>query len=99
MQFLSSTSEEEEEQDKKRIKKEEHFGHLATFYFGTFAMLFHANVVLLVTKALEDEWHVVIKACKFTIFVRLFCIVIFVCPRYPYIYSLLTRQCMCGLQL
>jgi len=45
VQFLTSTS-EEEEQDEKRIKKEEHFGHLANFCFGTFAMLFHATVSL-----------------------------------------------------
>ena len=50
MQFLSSTSEEEEEEDEKRIKKE-HFGHLATFCFGTFAMLFHATVSLVVCES------------------------------------------------
>jgi len=28
---------------KKKKKKEKHFGHLATFWFGTFAMLFCAT--------------------------------------------------------
>jgi len=28
---------------KKKKKKEKHFGHLATFWFGTFAMLFSAT--------------------------------------------------------
>ena len=35
-------SEEEEEEEEER-KKENHFGHLATFRFGTFTMLFHAT--------------------------------------------------------
>ena len=28
---------------KKKKKKEKHFGHLVTFWFGTFAMLFSAT--------------------------------------------------------
>jgi len=28
---------------KKKKKKEKHFGHLATFWFGTFAILFSAT--------------------------------------------------------
>jgi len=28
---------------KKKKKKEKHFGHLATFWFGTFTMLFSAT--------------------------------------------------------
>ena len=34
--------EEEEEEEEKKKKKKEHSGCLATFGFGTFAMLFHA---------------------------------------------------------
>jgi len=38
-------------------KKEKHFGHLATFWFGTFAMLFLAPLgVFFIMKALKDEW-------------------------------------------
>ena len=44
-------------------KKEKHFGHLATFWFGTFVSV----GVLFVLKTLEDEQYVVIKAYKFTI--------------------------------
>jgi len=41
---------------KKKRKKEKHFGCLATFWFGTFAMLFLAPLgVLFVIKTLEDE--------------------------------------------
>jgi len=29
---------------KKKKEKEKHFGHLVTFWFGTFAMLFSASV-------------------------------------------------------
>jgi len=28
---------------KKKIKERKHFGRLATFWFGTFTMLFHAT--------------------------------------------------------
>ena len=42
-------------------------------YFGN-AFLHHH--VLLVMKALEDEWYVVKKACKFPAF-EIFCIVIY----------------------
>ena len=40
-QFWTSPSEEEEGEE--RWKKEKHFGHLATFRFGTFVMLSHAS--------------------------------------------------------
>jgi len=33
-----------------------HFGHLATFWFGTFAIVFSALGVLVVMKTLENEW-------------------------------------------
>ena len=39
---------------KKKKKKEKHFGRLATFWFGTFAMLFSATGCV-VMKTLEDE--------------------------------------------
>jgi len=44
--------------------------------------------VLLVIKTLEDEWYVVIKAYKLTVFEILrdfFVLSYIVCPRYPYI--------------
>jgi len=37
---------------KKKKKKEKHFGHLATFWGGTFAMIF---TVFFIMKTLEDE--------------------------------------------
>jgi len=40
---------------KKKKKKEKHFGHLVTFWFGTFAMLLAPLGVLFVIKTLEDE--------------------------------------------
>ena len=42
-------------QKKMEKKKEKHFGHLATFWFSTFAMLFSATGVLFIMKTLEDE--------------------------------------------
>jgi len=41
---------------KKKKKKEKHFGHLASFCFNTFSMLFSPLGVLFVMKTLEDEW-------------------------------------------
>ena len=44
-----------------RLKKKEYnFGCLATFWFGTFVMLFAPMGVLFVIKALEDERYIVI---------------------------------------
>jgi len=40
---------------KKKKKKEKHFGHLATFWLGTFAMLFSATGCVFVMKTLENE--------------------------------------------
>ena len=40
---------------KKKKKKEKHFGHLATFWFGTFAMLFSATGCVVRHETLEDE--------------------------------------------
>ena len=39
---------------KKKKKKEKHFGRLATFWFGTFAMLLAPLGVFFVIKTLED---------------------------------------------
>ena len=45
-----------EKKKKKKKKKEKHFGRLATFWFGTFAILFAAPLdVMFVVKTLEDE--------------------------------------------
>jgi len=41
-QIWTSSSEEEEE-EKEKGGERKHFGHLATFWFGTFAMLFSAT--------------------------------------------------------
>jgi len=40
---------------KKKKKKEKHFGRLATFGFGAFAMLFSAIGCVFVMKTLEHE--------------------------------------------
>ena len=40
---------------KKKKKKEKHFGRLATFWFGTFAMFLAPLGMLFVMKTLEDE--------------------------------------------
>ena len=58
MQFWASPSEE---------RKRNQFGSLATFWFGTFAMLFTSLRVLLLVgqESTEDEWYVVIEADKF----------------------------------
>jgi len=40
---------------KRKKKKEKHFGHLVTFCFGTFAMLFVPLGVFFVMKTLENE--------------------------------------------
>ena len=40
---------------RKKKKKEKHFGCLATFWFGTFAMLLAPLGVLFVMKTLKDE--------------------------------------------
>jgi len=55
-----------------RLKKEKHFGLLATFWFNTFTPL----DMLFVMKSVKDEQYVVIKACKFTVFERFSCIII-----------------------
>ena len=39
----SSVSGSKKKKKKKKKKKEKHFGHLATFWFGTFVMLFNAT--------------------------------------------------------
>ena len=51
--------------------------------------------VLLVIKTVEDEWYVVIKAYKLTVFEVLrdyFVLSYIVCLHYPYIQSLLTQR-------
>jgi len=40
---------------KKKKKKEKHFGRLATFWFGTFAMHFSAIGLFFVMKTLKNE--------------------------------------------
>ena len=57
--WTSPTEEEKEEEEKEEEEEEEEeedFGHLATFWFGTFVMLLAPLGVLFVTKTLEDEW-------------------------------------------
>ena len=51
--FRTSPSEEEEEERKKNM----HLGRLATFWFGTFTVLFSATIgMLLFMITLKDEW-------------------------------------------
>ena len=41
---------------KKKKKEEKHFGHLATFWFGTFAMLFCPTRHVVGHEALKNKW-------------------------------------------
>ena len=41
---------------KKKKKNEKHFGRLETFWFGTFATLFHASGHVVGHEALENVW-------------------------------------------
>ena len=50
-QILTSPSEEEEEEEEER----KHFGRMATFWFGTFAMLLAPLGVLFIMKTLDNE--------------------------------------------
>ena len=45
----------------RRRKEEKYFGRLATFWFGTFAMVFRATRCLVCHEALENEWYIVRK--------------------------------------
>ena len=49
-------------------KKEQHFDHLMTFWFGTSVMLFMLLGVLFFMKTLENESVVIINDYKFTDF-------------------------------
>ena len=40
---LARLKKKKKKKKKKQKKKEKHFGHLVTFWFGTFAMLFSAT--------------------------------------------------------
>ena len=48
----------------KKKKERKHFGRLATFWFGTFS----TTRCVVGHEALKNEWYVVIKAYKFTVF-------------------------------
>jgi len=61
---------------KKKKKERKHFGHLVTFWFGTFTMLFVPLGVLFTMKTLEDERYIVINACTFPILFLRFCNII-----------------------
>ena len=73
--------------EKERKKKEKHFGHLATFWFGTFVMLFCTTRRVVGYEALEKE-YIVIKAYKFTTLEVLwdfFALSYIALPCYPYV--------------
>ena len=48
-----------------KMKVEKHFGHLVTFWFSTFVILFHTTIG---HEALEYKLYIVGKAYKFTVF-------------------------------
>jgi len=56
---------------RRKRKKKTKSGHLASFWFGSFVMLYHT-----VVKTLQDEWYVVIQAYCYEI-LRLFGIIIY----------------------
>ena len=70
---------------KKKKKERKTFGRLAILWFGTFAMLFHATKHVVGHEALKNEWCIVIKAYRFSVFeiLRDFVLSYIVCPRYP----------------
>jgi len=81
---LACLKKEEEE----RKKKEKHLVRFASSWFGTFALFSRAIVSVVCPYTLEDEWYVVIKAYKLTVFeiLRDFFVLSYIaCPRYPYI--------------
>ena len=49
-------------------KERKHFGCLATFWFGILTIFFHATGCVVGHEVLENEWYVVIKVYKLTIF-------------------------------
>ena len=51
---------EEEEEEEEEEEGRKHFDRLVTFWFSTFAMLFHTTRVL-VRKTLKDECYIDIK--------------------------------------
>ena len=58
------------------------------FLFSTFVMLFHATRCVIGHEVLKNEWYIVIKAYKFTVFeiLRDFFVLSYIaCPCYPYI--------------
>jgi len=72
----------------KKRKKEKHFGHLATFWFGTFVMLFSTTGCVVRHETLEDEQQVVITPYKLAVLEILrilFVLAYIACPLYPYI--------------
>ena len=68
---------------KKKKKKEKHFGCLATFWFGTFMMLFWASGHLVHHETLKDEQYMVVSLL-FLRFWEIFCNIIYcVSALYP----------------
>ena len=65
-------------------KKEQHFGHLMTFWFGTYVMLFMLLGVLFFMETLENESVVIINAYKFTDFfdIIIYCVSMHAIPTY-----------------
>ena len=61
---LARLKKEEEE----RKKKEKHLVRFASSWFGTFARFSPAAVSVVGPYKLEDEWYVVIKGYKLTVF-------------------------------
>ena len=70
---------------KKKKKKEKHFGRLAIFWFGTFAMLFHVIGLVVHHETLEDEWYIAIRFTVFEILKDFFVLSYIACLHYHYI--------------
>jgi len=72
---------------RRRLRKT-HLARFASSWFGTFAIHSRATGSLFCHETLGNEWYVVIKAYKLTVFdiLRDFFVLQYIaCPRYPYI--------------
>jgi len=68
------------------MKKElTNIGRIATFWFGTFTMLFRATRSPVVMKTLKDRWYIVIKVLSvFEILRDYFVLYYILCRHHPY---------------
>jgi len=69
----------------KKKKKEKHFGRLATFWFGAFAMLFSTTGCVFHHEIERQDVITAYNLAVLEILRNLFVLAYIACPRYPYI--------------